>query len=287
MTYKMVTDSEKEVGRIAGNAGTHADLMANEVTARWRKALPKGQEIIDIRQLQLCVRDDLHRMRGEIRVIEKAHIERLEITRLDRGVRDVAIPQLRGKLIGIQRLFDGTFGTGSSTMVFGEQTVAIPRDPFALLRAANIAHGRLTDSALVLPEVQLEGVKIVPRSLAKGFEAPLVKLEQALDGLEANGPAANASLELKIQSLDDLRKQAGIAARFLEALYYLAGHPEIAKRVRLSSHRAEGAVAESTADAPTDAVPANPPEESSGATSEPDTVPDTVETEQDAARPAA
>ena len=66
--YKMITLSEKEVGRIAGNAGAHADTIAQDLTARWRETLPKSQKVINIHQLQLCVRDDLRRLRAEITV---------------------------------------------------------------------------------------------------------------------------------------------------------------------------------------------------------------------------
>ncbi len=182
--YKMVTLSEKEVLRIAGNAGTHAERMAMAVTDRWRKALPKEQKYIDIHQLQLCVRDDLHGLRGEIREIEQEHLAQLKEDRLGRTVRDVAIPQLRGRLIGIQRLFDGTFGAGSSNEVFGDDTVTIPRDPFPLLRLGHLARERLTDTAFVLPDSELVGVKVTPKSLVKSFEEPLATLEEALVELD-------------------------------------------------------------------------------------------------------
>lgn len=183
------------------------------------------------------VRADLHQLRAKIREIEKLHLERLEGARLGRGVRDIAIPQLRVRLLGIQRLFDGTFGAGSSSTVFGEDTVSIPNEAFPLLRVGHIAHGRLMDSGFELPESQFAGVKIAPRSLAKSFEPPLFTLERALDELETSVPATSESLQQKMRTLEDLRKQAGRAARFLEALYFLAGQDEIARRVRLSTHR--------------------------------------------------
>ena len=241
MRFKMITLSEKEVARIAGNAGTHAEMMARALTDRWRRYLPKEQQVIDVLQLQRCVHDDLHRLRVEIREIESEHLERLESARLGREVRDVAIPQLRARLIGIQRLFDGNFGAGSSTLVFGEETVSIPTDPFPLLRVGHFAHQRLTAPGFELPASRFEGVKIVPRSLAKSFEPPLAELDDALHGLEQVVPATSVSLEKKLLKLRELQTQAGIAARFLEALYFLAGHGEVARRVRLSTRRARDA----------------------------------------------
>ena len=106
MPFKMITLSEKEVHRIAGRAGYHADLMANELTERWAAKLPKGQRYINVLQLQLCVRDDLEDMRDQIRAIEGEHLDRIQDTQQWRGVRDVAVPQLRGRLIAVQRLVD-------------------------------------------------------------------------------------------------------------------------------------------------------------------------------------
>ncbi len=237
MAFKMITLGEKEVGRIAGNAGAHADLMTQDLTAKWRDQLPADQEVIDIQQVQMCVRHDLHGMRAKIAEIEKQHLGRLETASLSREVRDGTIPQLRGQLVGIQNLFEGNFGAGTSTKVFGPLVTSIPLDPFPLRRVGNFAHDRLMDPGLVLPASQLAGVEIVPPDLARGFEPPLSELDRVLVELEDTLPISNASLELKIRALAELRVQAGIAARFLEALYHLAGHGEIARRVRISSHR--------------------------------------------------
>ncbi len=237
MTFKMVTLSEKELGRIAGNAGAHAERMAKDLTLKWQDLLPQDQEVIDIQQVQMCVRHDLHRMREKMAVIEREHLDQLDSDNLSREVRDITIPQLRGQLVGIQNLFDGNFGAGSSTRVFGPLVTTIPLDPFPLRRVGNAAQDRLKDPGFVLPSSQLVGVEILPRELAKGFEPALSELDRVLLELEDTLPITNASLEAKIKQLAELRLQVGIAARFLEALYHLAGHDEIARRVRLSSHR--------------------------------------------------
>jgi len=245
MPFKMITVGEKELGRLAGNAGTHALLMAQELTERWSDKLPEGQEFIDLMQLQLCVRDDLRNIQREITEIEKRHLEELEVDRETRAVRNATRPQLREKLIRIQRLLDGAFGAGSSAKVFGEDFLVMPIDPFPLRRVGHIVLERLLDPAMALPPVQLEGVTISPQELAGSIEQPLRQLDEVLVNLEERLPASSASLEAKERTLEKLQRQSGIAARFLEALYHLAGHDVIARRVRLSSHvRPSGGVAE-------------------------------------------
>ena len=237
MAFKMVTQSEKDAGRIAGNAGAHADLIATDLTARWRSQIPEDQKYVDIHQAQLCVRHDLHKWRKEIAEIEDRHLGRLETEILSRAERDGTIPQLRGQLVGIQSLFEGNFGAGTSTKVFGPQITSIPLDPFPLRRVGYRAFRRLTRPDFVLPPSQLGGVEVVPLDLAKSFEDPLTRLDLVLVELEDTLPISNRTLEEKIRTLAGLRQAVGVAARFLEALYHLAGHEEIAQRVRLSSHR--------------------------------------------------
>ncbi len=237
MAFKMVTLSEKEVGRIAGNAGAHAEMMATDLTQRWRSLIPEDQKYIDIHQVQMCVQHDLRQMRQLIAEVEDRHLGNLDLEVLSRETRDETIPQLRGQLMGIRSLFEGNFGAGTSFKVFGSQVTSIPLDPFPLRRVGRRAYRRLADPGFVLPVSQLGGVEVVPIDLAKGFEAPLIKLDRVLVELEDTLPISNRSLEEKIRTLADLRREAGHAARFLEALYALAGHEEVARRVRLSSHR--------------------------------------------------
>ncbi len=237
MEFKMITLSEKEVGRIAGNAGAHAELIATDLTTRWRSQIAESQKYVDIYQVQICVRRELHHLRKEIAEIEDRHVLRLESEGLSREVRDETIPQLRGQLVGIQNLFEGNFGAGTSTKVFGPRVTTIPLDPFPLRRAGYRAYRRLTHPDFVLPSAQLGGVKVVPVDLAKSFQVPLTRLDQVLMELEDTLPISNRTLEEKIRTLADLRREAGVAGRFLEALYFLARHEELASRVRQSSHR--------------------------------------------------
>ena len=51
MTYKMVTDSERAVVRIAGTALAHAQLITRQQTEKWRHLMPEGQEVVDIEHL--------------------------------------------------------------------------------------------------------------------------------------------------------------------------------------------------------------------------------------------
>ncbi len=235
--YRMITLSEREILRIAGNAGANADLMAQDLTERWREQLPDGQVVVDLQQAQMCVRHDLHELRRQIVEIEREHLKELAADVSARLERDENRPLLRERLIGIQGLFESAYGGGSSDKVFGPGILVIPIDPLPLRRLGFIAHDSLTSPDLVLGDPRMPGVRIEPVELAESFKGPLDRLDSVLVELGETLPVSNQSLERKMRKLTELQLQAGIAARFLEALYYLAGHDVIAERVRLSSHR--------------------------------------------------
>ncbi len=236
MAYRMITQTERDVARVGGFAGAYADLMAGTLTTRWRKHLEKGQEVIDIRQVQLCVRVDLEDLRQQISEIEHDHLSRLTNDKLSREVRDGTIPQLRAQLTGIKALFEGGYAAGSSIKVFGPDT-SIPLEALPLRRVGFIARRKLMDPELVLPDLAIGGVTVSPKGMAKHFEPYLFELDTVLTEIEATLPLTSGTLAEKIETLGELRRQAGIAARFLEALYHLAGKHELAKRVRDSTHR--------------------------------------------------
>ncbi len=237
MPFKMITLSEKNVGRIAGNAGAFANKMARALAEKYRGQLLEGQKELTVEQLQLGVRDQLRGLRGEMAVIERQHFERLGADKLSRQTRDVTLPQLRLQLVGIHALFDSNYGFGVNIKVFGEPDLTIPYDPFPLRRVGFTARDNLLNPRLVLPPAQLSGVRIDTRQLVKGFEPHLFELDRVLVELEDTLPLTNETLERKLRMLKTLRAEAGIAARFLESLYVLAGHEEIASRVRVTNHR--------------------------------------------------
>ncbi len=236
--YKMITTGEKEIGRIAGNAAAHIDLITRDLTARYRHKLPEDQEVIDLEQLQRCIRDELRELQDEMIAIEREHMEEREADLMARLERDDSRPRLRESLIGIKGLIDSTYGAGSSSKVFGADVAFIPIDVFPLRRVGHVAYDRLTHRRFSFPTPRIPGVEIDPRALAESFKGHLDRLDRVLVGLDEETPVSNQSLEKKMRKLSEVQERVGVAARFLEALYHLGGHDVIAERVRLSSHRA-------------------------------------------------
>ncbi len=235
MAFKMVTDSEKAAGRIAGTALAHAEMIAGEQTAKWRHRLPAGQTVIDVEQLQRFHAEELLRLRQELRDKEAAHLDRLEEIREARERRDAVVPRLRGRLYAMRDLFQGVYGPrGPRALFAGKPTV--PADATPLRRVGRMVAEKLLDEDLELPEAILEGTELTHRTLAGQISEPLAELETAMKELEDLLPLASASLEAKKKAHAAADEKSAVLARFLEGLYGLEGHDVLAAKVRPSSH---------------------------------------------------
>ncbi len=237
MTFKMVTESEKAAGRIAGTALAHAELIAGEQTARWKDRLPDGQEVVDAAQIQHFHGEDLLRLRELLRRKEAGHLEVLKKIRETRERRDAVAPGLRKMLYAIRDLFKGIYGEEGPRALFLGKPV-VPMDATPLRRVGRLVAAKLEDPELELPEATLKkGTRLTMSELAGEIKEPLEAMEQAMKELEDLLPMAARSLEEKREAHAAVDEKNAKLARFLEGLYELEGHDVLAAKVRPSSHR--------------------------------------------------
>ncbi len=258
MPERMVTQLEADCESLAAAAAEHNPLVSERMTELWRSNIPKGQKVINILQLQSCLADDLIHRRD--RLVDASHSALSDRTanRAQLQVRDNSVEELREKLFQARSTFEGVYGAGSSFKIFEEAPV-IPNQPRPLRHLARRVVDNLTSPDFELPPVREDGVTLDPVQLAKGIEAPLRKMEEAMAVLESRRRAYDQSLQQKGSSMTVTRAMVGRIARFLEALYDLAGYEVLSDRVRPSSHRAaraaaEARAAEESAPAPTPAT---------------------------------
>ena len=148
MTFKMVTESEKAAGRIAGTALAHAELIAGEQTARWSDRLPDGQEVVDAAQIQRFHAEELLRLREVLRRKEAAHLDRLEDIRQARERRDAVAPALRQVLYAIRDLFKGVYGEeGPRALFLGKPVVPVDATPLRRVGRLVMASSRIPSSS--------------------------------------------------------------------------------------------------------------------------------------------
>ncbi len=246
MPQRMVTQLEADCEGLAAAASGHNPLVSERLTDLWRSNIPKGQKVINITQIQSCLADDLLHRRDRLVGDSRSVVSGLTANRVQVTERDSSVEELREKLFQARSTFEGVYGAGSSFKIF-EHAPLIPTQPRQLRHLAQVVVGNLTSPDFELPPVREEGVTIDPVALARGIEKPLRKMEAAISALDDKRRDYDQSLQRKGSSMTGTQAMVGRSARFLEALYDLAGFEVLSDRVRPSSHRAARAAAEARA----------------------------------------
>ncbi len=258
MAFKMVTDSEKSAGRVAGTALAFAEQIAGEQTAKWRDLLPQGQTVVDVEQLQRFHAQELLRLREDMRAKERAHLNQLDEIREARQRRDAAVPEVRRRLYAMRDLFQGVYGEkGPRALFLGKPTV--PADATPLRRVGRLVVDKLLDRDLKLPKATLKGTELTRKTLAGEISDPLAELEAAMKELEEMLPLASQTLAEKREAHAAVDEKSAAFARFLEGLYGLEGHDLLAAKVRPSSHRSKKDSADAATSQQPDVQDAAPP----------------------------
>ena len=150
MAFKMVTDSEKVAGRIAGMAKVHAEKITGELVERWRGWLAAEAEDVGIGQIQLFYAAKLRRLCRALARAERAHIRQLTAIKLLRQQRDKAADELRLKAHHLERVLEGRHGQAFAEDILEKASELT--DPVTLRRVALRVAKNLVDPQRPLPE---------------------------------------------------------------------------------------------------------------------------------------
>ncbi len=235
MPYREVIRAEKLGGEVAGHPRQHARRVATSATEPFRHRMPPDQEFADLHQYQVFVGEQLDQMRRELIAIDDHHAGEQELDRQLRDQREAWVAEMREAMLNLKDTLDGSYGPGTSRRVFKEDPPRLPDDPVALFQFSQRAFEALTSPGFDLQPRQ-PGVAINPRVLAEGFERPLRGLREALERLHESRSETRYTQSEKDALLELVEVYKGKVVRFYEALYDLAGHERLAKRLRQSRH---------------------------------------------------
>ncbi len=239
MPYREVIRAEKLGGRVAGHARQHSRRVAKSATDPFRDRLPPDREFLDLYEYQVAVGEELDQMRRELIAIDDQHAREQEADRQVRDQRDDWVAGLRAALLKLKDTLEGSYGPGTSRMVFKEDPPRLPDDPVALHQVGHRVFDAMTDPQFELLPAQ-PGVAVNPRVLAEGFEPPLRGLGETLERLHDSESETRHTQSQKDVLLQRLATYSGKAARLFEALADLAGHEGLASRLRRSRHARRG-----------------------------------------------
>ena len=139
--------------------------------------------------------------------------------------RDRAVVEVYGTVLKTRQGFELTHGEGSGKQLLGLDT-EVPDDPARLYQMADRCRSWLRDPSVELPEAKLKGFHFDREEAAAGLDGPLDRLGGALTVLPQEEKHSVDTLVSKMTRMRRLDQLIGRGARFMEALYDVAGMEE-------------------------------------------------------------
>ena len=214
---------------------------------RCAEVVPEGTTSLTLTEAQLYVGQQIELEIARLRRGDNEHVRKLVGVDAQRQARNQAATEVYGSMLRTRRAFDAMFGPGSSKQLLGLDT-KVPEDPRQLLQTGDRCRNWLRDPEVALPPVQLPGFVFDREALATGLDGPLDRLGTTLTVLPQEEKHSVDTLAVKLAAMRRLDELIGRGARWLEALYDIAGMEAESDRVRLSSHQASRQEAASKSD---------------------------------------
>ncbi len=232
----MITNIGKLCGRLAGAAIEHAERIVGSLTERWADRLQDGEELT-VAQLLAFLAEDLRRIHSQVVETESQLRSEIREDRQTRDLRDRALAAIRELLFDVKKLCEAHYGPGSAEILFEEHSEEVPEEAHEVFRLGARVRRNMSDPAFQMPPLKHD---IAPDFAALGsrFDEPLAQLQTSLALLQEAQHGSSAKIVDKERELAETRSLAGNAGRLLETLTAFAGHEGVARRIRLSRHRA-------------------------------------------------
>ncbi len=210
---------------------TYRELLAEAMTAFFKQDLEEGQEPPDA----LAFVDGLlRRLRGayqELLEAEEKHLNERANDGTFRKLRDDAVTALREVTLDMRRIFRVAYGE-EKTEEFGFERGIDPQ-PLPLLRQTQRILGNLRDPDMPLPEPRYPNIGEAERESVVGHLEPLYhKLREAMNNLTHEEAKAQGTQVDKDQALAGFNRTYSLFVNILESAFELAGHRELAGRLR-------------------------------------------------------
>lgn len=234
MPSKQVTDRQKSATSVVAAGETHADLVAVNLQTLLSPYLRDGEVVPDFRVLTRLISRALADANSAMVLADEAHHTELADDAAPRGARDQVAAALYNELTELREWLTGVFGAGVDRR-FGFSDLT-PRDPVPLERFA----GEVTTALATqpLPAPRRTGVTWSPSESIHTLEALRAELRGHLKDVAREVREAHATLIAKNTAMATYDERFICVATALNGLFRLAGHTDLAARVRPSTRRA-------------------------------------------------
>ncbi len=239
MASKLVNNLGKLGVRVAAATSDpeRNDKAMRGLIERCADVVPEGTTSLTLAEAQFFVGRQIELEIATLRRGDNEHVRKLVGVDALRQARNEAATEVYGSILRTRGAFEAVFGPGSSKKLLGLET-RVPVDPEQLFQMGDRCRTWLRNPEIVLPAVDLPGFAFDREAMAAGIDGPLDRLGTALAALPQEQKHSVDTLAVKLAGLQRLDELIGRGARWLEALYDVAGMEAESDRVRLSSHQA-------------------------------------------------
>lgn len=252
MPSKQVTDRQKSASAVIASGETHADRIAADLEALLSPYLHQGEKIPDFSLATRLVTRALADARDRMVAADEAHQKELADDGSPRAGRDEVVSELYNELTDLRAWLTGLYGTAALRRL--GFTEATPRDPVQIERFSGAVVRALRSEELPTP--RRKGIRWDADETVRRLEGLRDALRGHLNDVAREAREAEATLLKKNAAISAYDERFSRAATFLSGLFRLAGHAELASRVRPSSRRPGQVEVDAPRDDPGSAAPA-------------------------------
>lgn len=233
MPSKLVTDRQKSANAVIAAGETHAERVAAELDALLSPYLQRGEKMPDLALFTRLVTRALADARDRMVAADEAHLDELADDGPPREARDEVATALYSELTELREWLTGLYGAAAlKRLGFSDAT---PRDPVQMERFAGEVARALGSKDL--PKPRRKGVRWDPGETVARIEELREALRGHLKDVAREAREAEATLVAKTAAISAYDERFSRAATALGGVFRLAGHVELANRVRPSSRR--------------------------------------------------
>lgn len=229
MASKRVTDRQAAGREVLAAVAVHGA----EATARLAAEVGGAAAGVGAAQAQLARR--LEGLLAALVAADERHLDAAARLAGARRRRDEAARRLGRLLVAVRRLAAGIYGEGADGLLGWRGRVA--QRPRPMLGQARRAVARLLDPAAARPARRFARVSVAEGEWVERLEPAIAELSAALDAVETARRRAESTLLAKVAALAAYDLAFARLVRWVEALFGLAGLPDLAVRVRPGRRR--------------------------------------------------
>lgn len=233
MPSKQVIDRQKSANAVIAAGETHAERVAADLDALLSPYLQRGEKMPDLALFTRLITRSLADVRDRMVAADEAHLGELADDGPPREARDDVATELYSELTELREWLTGLYGAAAlKRLGFSEAT---PRDPVHLERFAGEVACALGGKDL--PKPRRKGVRWDADETVARIEELREALRGHLKDVAREAREAEATLVAKTAAISAYDERFSRAATALVGVFRLAGHVDLADRVRPSSRR--------------------------------------------------